>query len=96
LAALSLQVTGIERAFEERESGAPPNARERERVHRAVKQVERLSRLIDQLLEVSQIAERRLVLERQTFDLGELVLATMHGLEDQAARVGSPVTVHAR
>ena len=58
--------------------------------------MERLSRLIDQLLDVSQIAEGRLGLERQTFDLGELVLATMHGLDDQAARVGSPVTVHAR
>jgi signal transduction histidine kinase len=93
LAALSLQVSGLQRVLSRREAGGQASGSDLERVGRAVRQVERLARLVDQLLDVSQIAAGRLSLQRESVDLSELVRSVIHTLSEEAARVGCAVNL---
>ena len=95
LAALSLQVAGLERALSKRTGGGEENQRELHRAGRAMGQVERLTRIVDNLFDVSQITAGRLQLSRESFDLCEAVRAVVSGLSDQAARAGVSVSVNA-
>jgi signal transduction histidine kinase len=55
--------------------------------------VQKLARLVDDLLDVSRITAGRLSLEREEVDLGALVRESAALWEDQARRAGFAVTV---
>jgi PAS domain S-box-containing protein len=95
LAALSLQVAGLERAVQRRSAPPEESQRELHRAGRAVAQVERLIRLVDNLFDVSQITAGRLQLQCEPFDLSEAVRAVVNGLAEQANRAGCSVSVTA-
>jgi PAS domain S-box-containing protein len=95
LAALSLQVAGLERAVQRRSAPPEESQRELHRAGRAVAQVERLIRLVDNLFDVSQITAGRLQLQCEPFDLTEAVRAVVSGLAEQASRAGCSVSVTA-
>ena len=61
----------------------------------AGRQVRRLIRLIDELLDVSRIEAQRFPLERESVDLAALVRDVAERFADDAARVGSSVSVQA-
>jgi len=61
----------------------------------AERQVARLSRLIDSLLDVSRIGAGKLELDREDVDLAEVVREVVGRFEPQATRSGSSVTVSA-
>lgn len=93
LAALSLQVAGLQRAIARRSAETPESQRELYRAGRAVAHVERLTRLVDNLFDVSQITAGRLQLERGPCDLAEAARAVVSGLVEQATRAGCSVRV---
>jgi len=93
LAALSLQVAGLERALLKRASGSDDIQRNLQRASRAMGQVERLSRLVDNLFDVSQITAGRLQLQCETFDLCEAARGVVGALSEQATRAGCSVSV---
>ncbi|HTV19668.1 MAG TPA: MASE1 domain-containing protein, partial [Polyangiaceae bacterium] len=95
LAALSLQVAGLERALQRRGAQTEESQRELHRAGRAVAHVERLTRLVDNLFDVSQITAGRLQLQREPCDLADAVRAVVGGLMEQAARAGCTVSVAA-
>jgi PAS domain S-box-containing protein len=61
----------------------------------AERQVSRLSRLIDSLLDVSRIGAGKLELDWEEVDLSELVREAVTRFEPQATKARCPVTVHA-
>jgi PAS domain S-box-containing protein len=95
LAALSLQVSGLERALSRRNTATEESQRELYRAGRAVAQVDRLTRLVDTLFDVSQITAGQLHLQRDPFDLSEAVTAVVSGLAEQAVRANCSVSVNA-
>jgi signal transduction histidine kinase len=95
LAALSLQVAGLERALQRRSAPTEESQREIHRAGRAVAHVERLTRLVDNLFDVSQITAGRLKLQREPCELCETVRAVVSGLSEQASRAGCAVSVSA-
>lgn len=95
LTALALQVTGIERALRERPPPSELNRGELERATRAVSQVGRLRRVVDQLLDVSRISSGRLHLELQSVDLPQLARQVVSNLSEAATRAGCTVDVAA-
>lgn len=58
------------------------------RVHRALRQVDRLSRMIEGMLDVSRISAGRLTLELEVVDLGGVVRAAIRRFEGEAERRG--------
>jgi PAS domain S-box-containing protein len=95
LAALTLQVTGLQRTLQREEVAGERTQHELERVDRAVGQVKRLARLVDDLLDVSRTATGHFELQRETFDLTVVVHGVASGLRDLAARAESDVKVAA-
>jgi PAS domain S-box-containing protein len=95
LAALSLQVAGLERALQRRSAATEESLRELHRAGRAVAHVERLTRLVDNLFDVSQITAGRLQLQREPCDLSDAVRSVVGGLAEQASRAGCSVSVSA-
>jgi PAS domain S-box-containing protein len=93
LAALSLQVSGLERALSRRSTPSEESQRELHRAGRAVAHVERLTRLVDNLFDVSQITAGRLQLQREPCDLADAVRAVVSGLMESATRAGCAVSV---
>jgi signal transduction histidine kinase len=57
--------------------------------------VERLTRLVDNLFDVSQITAGRLQLQREPCDLSDAVRAVVGGLSEQSSRAGCSVEVSA-
>lgn len=95
IAALSLQVTGLQRALR---SNAPPAAdrdNPLQRVDRTVRQLGRLTRLVEDLLDVSRISAGRLQLRLEEFDLALLVHEVVGGLREQGAHAGCTLHVSA-
>jgi signal transduction histidine kinase len=85
LTSLSLQIQFLERAF----NGADtPSERARETAAAAVRQARKLGRLVDQLLDVSRITAGRLRLEREEFDLCDLVREVAAGYDEQCRAAG--------
>jgi PAS domain S-box-containing protein len=95
LAALSLQVAGLERALSRRSTATEESQRELHRAGRAVAHVERLTRLVDNLFDVSQITAGQLQLQREACDLSEAARVVVSGLQEQASRAGCAVSVSA-
>lgn len=92
LAALSLQLETVKLAFE---SGRidTERAKYEGRVEKALGQVTRLGKLVDELLDVSRVSARRLVLAYATHDLAELTREVVDRFADVAAKAGSELTV---
>jgi PAS domain S-box-containing protein len=65
------------------------------KVEKIDSQAARLHRLIDELLDVSRIAAGRLELHVEAVDLAQVVSEVGARFTDEAARVGSPLNVHA-
>ena len=95
LAALSLQVAGLERALARRNATSEEGQRELHRAGRAVAHVERLTRLVDNLFDVSQITAGRLQLQREACDLADAARAVVSALMEQASRAGCAVSITA-
>jgi signal transduction histidine kinase len=87
LTALRLQIEGVSRAVAR--DLAPERARER--LDRALTNVDRLGKLIEGLLDVSRIASDGLVLKRQPVDLARLVLEAMDRTREQIEKGGYTV-----
>ena len=66
------------------------------RVESAVRQTERLERLIDNLLDVSRITTGHLELEPEDFDLAEMAQDVAERFREQAAGGGVPLTIEAQ
>lgn len=65
------------------------------RVESAVRQTERLERLIDNLLDVSRITTGHLQLEPEDFDLAEMAQEVAERFREQAASGGVPLSLEA-
>ena len=96
LTALQLKLQGLERGLragmrEKRGSAANLETR----LDGALRQTERLSSLIERLLDVSRIAAGRLELAPERFDLAALVHQVADDFKDPAAAVGSELRVNA-
>lgn len=91
LAALSLQLETVKLAFE---SGRIDTERAKYagRVEKALGQVTRLGRLVEELLDVSRVAAGRLVLARVEHDLAELAREVVGRFSDVAAKAGCDLT----
>src|SRR5262249_38605150 len=88
LAALKLQVQSLER---ELWRSPVEIERLRAKVSVAQRQVERLTRLINELLEASRIEAGHLRLDREEIDLGELVREVIERHETEIERSGSSI-----
>ncbi|WP_437578786.1 sensor histidine kinase [Sorangium sp. So ce887] len=78
-----------------RRSGHAPEDRLGRALHRMDRQVQRLTRLIDDLLDVSQLHTGRLELHVEPVDLGEVVDEVVERLGERVAQSGSLVSVRA-
>lgn len=84
LAALQLRLQATQRSL-----GHHSDAKLTERVNGSVRQVERLSRLIDRLLDVSRIMTGKLTIEREPIDLLALVRDVIDDFHEPARAAGS-------
>jgi PAS domain S-box-containing protein len=92
LTPLQLQLDVLARALEE--SGLR-NDRLTEKLDIAIRQTNRLERLVESLLEVSRITGGRLALDVERFDLAELVRDTTLRFRAESTRAGSCIAVQA-
>ncbi|MGE0869754.1 MAG: ATP-binding protein [Kofleriaceae bacterium] len=88
LTALALQLEGIHRVVEAGKA-AGATGRLVARVNVALRQTDRLTQLIDALLDASRLSMGRLELQREDFDLVEVVRGAMRAFETDALAVGS-------
>lgn len=91
LATLTLQLQSLQ-AILAKETGDDRDVRLCDRLDKTIRQNRRLTRLIDSLLDVSQVAGGRLELRRSEFDLAELVADVADRLTDDAERAGSKLS----
>jgi signal transduction histidine kinase len=94
LTALQLKLQGLERGLKAAppERSGPSNVCER--LNGALRQTERLSHLIERLLDVSRIAGGRLELAPERFDLAELVRQVAEDFREPAAEAGTELRFH--
>ena len=89
LTSLVLQIDGLLRPSPE------ISAALRARIEKAGGSTTRLAGLVDELLDVSRITSRRLPLELEPVDFGNLVRDVCSSFQDQLAREGTPLRLHA-
>ncbi len=89
LTALHLKLQGLERHV--RGTGT----KEAQRLEAAVRQAERLARLIDRLLDVSRISQGKLEMSREPFDMVELVRQVIDDFREPAAQAQTPLELDA-
>jgi PAS domain S-box-containing protein len=94
LSALKLKVQGLQRSLR-RPGVAPPNGDLAGMLDGAVRQANRLHRLIESLLEVSRITAGRVHLELEELDLVRLVREVVERFADEAERVGVALSLEA-
>jgi signal transduction histidine kinase len=90
---LSLQTDGLLGVGQTVRPGVELDDKLRRRLTAVRRQVDRLTELVDQLLDVSRLIEGRLTLNPEPVDLGALVSESVELLRDSASRVGSTITV---
>jgi signal transduction histidine kinase len=90
LTSLELQLDGIARLLQKGEVG---DARLCRKLATAIRQTDRLSVLIDDLLAVSAISQGRFTLERSEADLERIVSEIVDGFQEEAARANSTLTL---
>jgi signal transduction histidine kinase len=93
LTSLRLYIQRLARLTRNRDHDLPGELRER--VENADRQVARLSRLVENLLDVSRINSGRLELEIEDVDLAELVRETLTRMAEDAERGRCPVDLQA-
>lgn len=91
LTALQLQVLSIARMLKQGEYGP----RVTQRAEKAAHNVLRVSKLVDELLDISRLSAGRLALERSLFDLREAVRAAVEQQREEAARANCELNVEA-
>ncbi|WP_420715233.1 ATP-binding protein [Corallococcus sp. BB11-1] len=91
VSALSLNVQGLTR--EAHDQASPAVLRDKARTTQ--KQVQRLTRLVEQLLDVSEFVTGPLALEKQDVDLAELTATVVEQSREKAARAGCALTLKA-
>jgi PAS domain S-box-containing protein len=90
LTPLQLQLDTLARALQ---ASGPDQQRLLGKLENATRQTERLSGLVESLLEVSRITAGNLHLQLETFDFAEMVGAVVERFQPQARRAGSELTV---
>lgn len=94
LTPLQLQMESLERLVQLKQ---PIGAERLESIARiTVRQVQRLTALVGNLLDISRISSGRLALEPEPADLGAIVDETVERFAAEGERVGSPITVTKR
>jgi signal transduction histidine kinase len=97
LSALTLDLSSLERRLA---AGAAASTLAgfdsfRQRTHRAVRQVERLTQLVNRLLEVTRLRDGHLLLEREPLDLRDPVREVVDRLGEQAEQAGCAIALKA-
>ncbi|HEX5745008.1 MAG TPA: ATP-binding protein [Archangium sp.] len=93
LTSLSLQLhTLLQRA---RQGTRPEDAETAQRLEKAQRQLHKLARMMDELLDVSRLAEGRLRLELSDVDLVQVVREVLERLQEEASRTGSRLELRA-
>jgi signal transduction histidine kinase len=87
LTALQLKLQNLERGMR------GSDRKEATRLEVAVRQTERMAKLVDRLLDVSRIAQGRLEMAREHFDLAALVRQVADDFRDPAAQARAPLQV---
>ena len=90
LTSLSLVVQQMARA-----QGGDPSSEDRRRVVSLLRQTQRLSRLVDGMLDVSRISSGRMHLNLESVDLSEVVREVGATFSEEAALVGATLTIDA-
>jgi len=93
LASLELQVDGLRRIARSNPKAAVSDERVQSKCDIIVRQVERLTVLINNLIDVGKITSGRLALARERVDLGELVGAVLARSEEAIEHSGSQVAL---
>lgn len=94
MTALQLNLQGLRRVVPAvpSASGQPPLT---EKVDKALGHVQRLVRLVDELLDVSRISAGRLELQVERCDLAEIAREVAERMADQASKAGCPIKLKA-
>jgi PAS domain S-box-containing protein len=92
---LNTPLTPLRMQLDTLRRGNFPPERVAEKIDAASRQVTRLTRLVAELLDVSRIAEGRLTLSPEPFDLAGLIDEVVSAMAEQAERAGSAVHVSA-
>jgi PAS domain S-box-containing protein len=91
LTAINLQLDSLQLSLEGEEADEI-SGKFRKRLEKAIKQADRLSELVDGLLDVSRISTGSFQLELEQFGLEELVKEVVERFEEDARRAGSALT----
>ena len=94
LTALQLKLQGLERGLKVAALEKSAGSMVGDRLEGALRQTERLSRLIERLLDVSRIAAGRLELAPERLDLAELVRQVAEDFREPAAETGTELRLH--
>jgi signal transduction histidine kinase len=94
LTSLKLQTQLHQRLIAQGDVAVYKPERMRRLVDLTARQVERLTRLVDDMLDISRINTGRLTLQCETFDLRQLVEETAERMRPQLESVGCNLTVH--
>jgi PAS domain S-box-containing protein len=93
LTSLGLQLhTLLKRA---RQGGRPEDAETAQRLEKAQRQAQKLARMMDELLDVSRLAEGRLRLELSEVDLVQVVREVLERFQEEALRTGTRLELRA-
>ena len=95
LTSLQLQIQGIQRKLGRTSDTGVSTPWITERITSAFDLVAGLSRLIGNLLDISRITSKRIVLEDEGFDLSAMVTEVVHRHAEQFADAGCTVRIHA-
>jgi signal transduction histidine kinase len=89
LTALQLQLQGLQVQLQGPALASPE--RLSQRLGKAIAQVQRLAKLVDQLLDVSRIAAGRLAMQPERVELQTMIADVVDRFAEQSARVGSRI-----
>ncbi len=88
LSALQLQLQGLHRLLQQKSSTQLDECAIEKKIAFAVRQTDRLSKLINSLLDVSRIQTGKLELQAEEVDLAEVAAEVVERMEGEANRVG--------
>lgn len=95
LTAIGLQTQIMKRGIARGGDASPPLEKISKLVDHVDRQVQRLTRVVDDMLDISRLATGKLTIHPERFDLAELVHDVVDRFTPQIARTGSLVTVQA-
>lgn len=95
LSALQLQLQSLQRLLQETRIESL-NGRVTKKLGSAIRQTDRLARLIDSLLDISRMARGKLELQLEDFDLGDAAREVAERFRDEAARQGCEISLSSK